>query len=51
MPRRMTRSFSIVSELFISRITRLFMSFLDSGHGGQIRDMDGDEVDGYDEGE
>lgn len=25
--------------------------FLDSGHGGQIRDMDGDEVDGYDEGE
>ena len=24
--------------------------FPDSGHGGQIRDTDGDEVDGYDEG-
>jgi hypothetical protein len=24
--------------------------FLDSGHGGQIRDTDGDEADGYDEG-
>jgi hypothetical protein len=24
--------------------------FLDSGHGGQIKDNDGDEVDGYDEG-
>ena len=25
--------------------------FLDSGHGGQVRDTDGDEIDGYDEGE
>ncbi len=25
-------------------------SLLDSGHGGQTRDKDGDEVDGYDEG-
>ena len=24
--------------------------FLDSGHGAQIEDNDGDEVDGYDEG-
>jgi len=23
----------------------------DSGHGGRTRDMDGDEVDGYDEGD
>jgi hypothetical protein len=22
----------------------------DSGHGGQTKDMDGDEIDGYDEG-
>ena len=22
---------------------------LDSGHGGQVKDKDGDEVDGYDE--
>jgi len=49
MPGRTTRSFSIVSELFISPINPLIL--LDSGHGGQIRDMDGDEVDGYDEGE
>jgi len=47
----MTRSFSIVSELFIFHITHCLCFFLDSGHGGQIRDMDGDEVDGYDEGE
>ena len=24
---------------------------VDSGHGGRTRDMDGDEVDGYDEGD
>jgi len=46
----MTRSFSIVRELFISHIPQL-MFFLDSGHGGQVRDTDGDEADGYDEGE
>ena len=26
------------------------MNFLDSGHGGQTKDLDGDEADGYDEG-
>lgn len=25
------------------------MIFLDSGHGGQTKDVDGDEADGYDE--
>lgn len=25
--------------------------FADSGHGGQTRDLDGDEIDGYDEGQ
>ena len=33
---------------------RLALSFLhcypDSGHGGQTRDLDGDEIDGLDEG-
>ena len=24
--------------------------FLDSGHGGQTKDLDGDEADGFDEG-
>lgn len=27
------------------------VSRLDSGHGGQTKDLDGDEADGYDEGE
>ncbi len=26
-----------------------YRTCLDSGHGGQIKDKDGDEVDGYDE--
>jgi len=30
--------------------TDLFSPFLDSGHGGQTPDLDGDEVDGWDEG-
>lgn len=29
---------------------RFAASHSDSGHGGQTRDLDGDEVDGYDEG-
>jgi len=28
----------------------LLFFFLDSGHGGQTPDLDGDEVDGWDEG-
>ena len=30
-------------------VTNSFL-ILDSGHGGQTRDLDGDEDDGYDEG-
>jgi len=26
-------------------------TLLDSGHGGQTKDQDGDEADGYDEGQ
>jgi len=29
----------------------LLSKALDSGHGGQTKDLDGDEADGYDEGE
>lgn len=46
----MTLSFSIVRAIYIPHHT-LLIFFLDSGHGGQIRDTDGDEIDGYDEGE
>lgn len=28
----------------------VFLIILDSGHGGQVEDKDGDEVDGFDEG-
>ena len=28
-----------------------FLLLLDSGHGGQTKDLDGDEADGFDEGE
>jgi hypothetical protein len=27
-----------------------FLLLLDSGHGGQTKDLDGDEADGFDEG-
>lgn len=43
------RSSSIVSERYVLYI-RLTV-FLVSGHGIQIPDTDGDERDGYDEGE
>jgi hypothetical protein len=29
---------------------RAFTSCVDSGHGGQTKDLDGDEADGFDEG-
>jgi hypothetical protein len=45
----MTRCFSIVC-LAILKLVRAFSSCLDSGHGGQTKDLDGDEEDGYDEG-
>ena len=28
----------------------MLLTSLDSGHGGQTRDLDGDEADGWDEG-
>jgi hypothetical protein len=49
MPEYMIHFSSIVSEPSMSNIG-LTMSLV-SGHGGQIRDTDGDEPDGYDEGE
>ena len=48
MPAHTTHSSSIVNVLFIPQ-TAVYLRFLDSGHGGQIRDRDGDEVDGFDE--
>ena len=45
----MIRSSSTVSEPPVPQIG--LTAFLVSGHGGQIPDIDGDEVDGYDEGE
>jgi hypothetical protein len=32
-------------------VTSANNTWLDSGHGGQTKDLDGDEIDGYDEGE
>ena len=40
--------FSIVSS-FYKFLFRSY-SLLDSGHGGQTKDLDGDEADGFDEG-
>ena len=38
-------------ESYLYPASHFAYPFLDSGHGGQIRDTDGDEIDGYDEGE
>jgi hypothetical protein len=46
----MTRCFSIVCLATLKLVRRAFSSCLDSGHGGQTKDQDGDEDDGYDEG-
>ena len=35
---------------FMAYISFLFLLMLDSGHGGQTKDLDGDEADGFDEG-
>lgn len=40
--------FSIVSPTSLYDI--LYSFLLDSGHGGQTKDLDGDEADGFDEG-
>jgi hypothetical protein len=45
----MILSFSTVSR-GSTQITIVQLSPADSGHGGQIKDTDGDEFDGYDEG-
>lgn len=48
----MMRYFSTVGYLFEPSdiISEYPHSRLDSGHGGQVPDQDGDEVDGLDEG-
>jgi hypothetical protein len=45
----MTRYSSIVRALF-PVIYPVVTHQIDSGHGGQTKDLDGDEEDGYDEG-
>ena len=45
----MTRCFSTVS-MNISDYKGVDLMYLDSGHGGQTKDLDGDEADGFDEG-
>lgn len=42
--------FFIVSHLFPATLA-LPSDRADSGHGGQTPDVDGDEIDGYDEGQ
>ncbi len=46
----MTHSSFTVTPLKTGQFSLSHSSLLDSGHGGQTPDMDGDEVDGYDEG-
>ena len=46
----MTRCFSIVCLTALKLVQRASSCCLDSGHGGQTKDLDGDEDDGYDEG-
>lgn len=52
MHNRTTLSFSIVCSFYkaVSSIPA-HSSRSDSGHGGQTKDLDGDEADGYDEGQ
>ena len=50
--RPMMLYFSIVSQ-FMCELKYIYIFFvlaLDSGHGGQTKDLDGDEADGFDEG-
>lgn len=37
-------------ERFMQADRHWLLRSADSGHGGQVKDIDGDEVDGYDEG-
>jgi hypothetical protein len=45
----MTHCSSIVSDFLRFLRRSFFIRLLDSGHGGQTKDLDGDEADGYDE--
>lgn len=50
-PNRTTLFSSIVSDPSNLHARALLTDLsLDSGHGGQTKDLDGDEADGYDEG-
>jgi hypothetical protein len=53
VPTPMIRCSSTVSILLIHKtlFSHYSISILDSGHGGQTKDTDGDEGDGFDEGE
>lgn len=48
------RTLTILCFSIVSVVTHKILSVrtcpLDSGHGGQTKDLDGDEDDGYDEG-
>ena len=50
MPEHTTRYSSIVSSDVYPKVQPAQVLLSDSGHGGQVPDEDGDEVDGYDEG-
>ena len=47
---RMIHYFCIVCVFFFFFLFLKYWYYLDSGHGGQTRDLDGDEADGWDEG-
>ena len=40
----------LYTPLFSFGISQCLISSADSGHGGQTKDLDGDEADGFDEG-
>ena len=42
--------FHCESLFYITRVHTSNAMTIDSGHGGQTKDLDGDEADGYDEG-
>ena len=49
MPAPMLLYFSLVSQLntYISFFFLILFALLDSGHGGQTKDLDGDEADDF----
>lgn len=44
-------SFTVSHSLLQLCVLLRLLAILDSGHGGQTKDLDGDEADGYDEGQ